>query len=345
MAPLNLAKAVTFFERGINAADGGNMDRAITAFKEALRIQPTYLEAKIALGQAYMDMGDEGAALEILLNAYAQCPTNPGVLAALGLVHFAMMEMDQAIGYWQQAFELSEEDLPPETAEEIGTTLSTALLMMEEYDGAARILAQLDHRLPNSLAVQTSYAEFYYAQQQYDDSLRHAEQAARLDAEDAEVQLLIGKIQLAREAYPLAFSALASARKLDPDLPGLDATLAQGYLQNDQYDEALKVADSLLQQDELDRDDLFSCALVYMTIGNAAQAESLLREILEDDPDDVDAGASMLSLAESTKNLPLLHWCRDYLGADDPDLQAAIDECIQRVKPGGKILRPQRKHR
>ena len=343
MVPLHLAKAVTLFERGVIAVENGKPERAVSAFKEALRMQPNYLEAKIALGQTLIELGDDEGALEILHNAYAQSPTNPGVLAALGLAHFALLEIEDAIGYWKQAFELSEEDLPAELAEEIGTTLCTGLQMMGEFEAAEGILAQLERRLPESVSVQFSAAEFFFTQQQFDNSLRHAERAVQLDAENAETYLLIAKIQLERKAIPLAFAALDSAQKYDPFLPGIEATRALLYLHNHEYDEALKIADAVIDEDELERDEIYNCAVVYATIGDTEQAEDLLREILEDDPDDIEAGTALVALAESSKNIPLLTWCRENITGDDPELQAAIDECIQRIKPAIKIVRPRMK--
>ena len=345
MVQLNLAKAVTCFERGIKHAERGNLDRAIASFEEALRIQPSYLEAKIALGQALIDQGESDAAIEILLDAQQQAPTDIKVLVALGLAHFSAMEIDEAVLYWEQAFKLGYEELPDTIMEDIGIPLVASLRMMEEYERAAAILAILERRFPQSAGVLLCAADLYLAQEALDDALRSARRAVELDAECADAYLLLGKIYLSREEPESAFAALTSARELDPELPGVDATLALEYLHREDTAEALRLADDVMSREELDRDEIFTCAVVYASTGQITKTDDLWREMLEEDPEDFEAFSALMALAVETKNLEILTWLRELFADEDPEVLAVIDACAREITPGRATLRARRKLR
>ena len=77
--------AVVENNRGIELADDGKPDEAIAAFRKAIRIQPTFAEARANLGAALLGWEDMGAAMAELAEAIRIEPTLAAAHVNLGI--------------------------------------------------------------------------------------------------------------------------------------------------------------------------------------------------------------------------------------------------------------------
>ena len=134
-----------FFNRGNDCLNKGELESAISHYKNALKIRPELAEAHCNLGIVYKNLGDNKSAIECYenalkinpdyLNAHMKfglflmesgnlvraenCfkkviqinPSNSAARVNLGNIHLAKLELDTAYDYYKRAFELNPEEI------------------------------------------------------------------------------------------------------------------------------------------------------------------------------------------------------------------------------------------
>ncbi len=88
IAPQPVSRAATAadrLERGTWLARNGSLDEAIAAFREALALQPGYVDALYNLGVTLLDKGELGEAVEILRKATSAAPNHGLAQRSLGI--------------------------------------------------------------------------------------------------------------------------------------------------------------------------------------------------------------------------------------------------------------------
>ncbi len=88
IAPQPVSRAATAadrLERGTWLARNGSLDEAIAAFREALALEPGYVDALYNLGVTLLDKGELGEAIETLQRATAESPNHGLAQRSLGI--------------------------------------------------------------------------------------------------------------------------------------------------------------------------------------------------------------------------------------------------------------------
>jgi len=90
---------------GIGAISLGNKDydNAIRFFEFALKLNPNFNEALVAMGTAYYYKQDHVNAITYLKNAISLSPNNPRALYLIGALSYDVKKYDLAIYFYQQA--------------------------------------------------------------------------------------------------------------------------------------------------------------------------------------------------------------------------------------------------
>ena len=87
------------FEQGESLSQGGDskkMTEAISHFERAVQLAPDYVEAKLKLGTAYMDLGEWAKAEKVLVAASQAHPQEPNLLFALGELYLQEKKTKEA---------------------------------------------------------------------------------------------------------------------------------------------------------------------------------------------------------------------------------------------------------
>ena len=85
--------------------ESGGLDGALTAFKLAAEINPSFMEAHANLGETYLQCKQIDAALRQLQWAVQLHPTEPWLLRTLALAHRKRREKIPALAeWWSTAF-------------------------------------------------------------------------------------------------------------------------------------------------------------------------------------------------------------------------------------------------
>jgi len=87
------------FEQGESLSQGGDskkMADAISHFERAVQLAPDYVEAKLKLGTAYMDLGEWAKAEKVLVAASQAHPQEPNLFFALGELYVQQKKTKEA---------------------------------------------------------------------------------------------------------------------------------------------------------------------------------------------------------------------------------------------------------
>lgn len=204
----------------------GKHQQAVEAYQQVIQIQPDYSDAHYNLARTYLKLGLREKATEIMsyfedlrrtdpLLRQAQLwvkqyPDDPRGYHNLGLVYEARRLYDQAIEFYQHALILSP-DLAA-TCYNLGLVYSRLDRLREAIEAYRRAI-QLDGQLAighNNLALLLIVTE-------PDQALKHAQQAVRLQPENANYLDTLGEIYYHLKRYREAKQAIDQAMALDPE--------------------------------------------------------------------------------------------------------------------------------
>src|SRR5260221_8210720 len=84
-------------QEGVQAADKGEVDKAVKAFQAALKIDPNYVDAMANLGFVYMDQQNFNEALDAFRKVIRVNAKHVEAHDALGTIHALQNKFDAAI--------------------------------------------------------------------------------------------------------------------------------------------------------------------------------------------------------------------------------------------------------
>ena len=239
-----------------NISSYGSLPQAEGLFKEALAIDPNFLDAKVDLALVYYQQGDTGLitwavadsqARPLLEQVVKQDPDNPRALAHL------------AIAGWQSlAFTLGPND---------PRSLEAAQAMRETIELAPNV-----PELFSTLSIASAFA------QRNDESLFWLEQGLAVDPLSARLLLSKGRILLgvlgrAEEAA----AAFDKARQSAPDWTAIDLASADAAFAMDDITAGVRWYLRAMQMDPRDHEIPAMTVRVYAGLGMAEEADEMVQ--------------------------------------------------------------------
>jgi tetratricopeptide (TPR) repeat protein len=113
-AGLNFEKVATrfsdhpevFYNLGVSLMRSGDIDRAIPALEQALKLKPDMVEAQFAIGECYFNKGDKEKAEEAFARSTELQPSNGRAFYNLGIIYYRMDSLDEALESFKKSTEL-----------------------------------------------------------------------------------------------------------------------------------------------------------------------------------------------------------------------------------------------
>lgn len=99
-------KAKELVEKGNKMDDAGKTEKAMSAYKSAIKLNPQSFEANFNLGFAQLKSGDHVAAETSLKAATALDPKDSEAFKLLGVACIKQGKQDEALGAWKTSLEL-----------------------------------------------------------------------------------------------------------------------------------------------------------------------------------------------------------------------------------------------
>ncbi|MPY86927.1 MAG: tetratricopeptide repeat protein [Luteitalea sp.] len=212
----------------------GRTDPAIVAFQSALACDGSLADAQVALGDAYLQRGDENrslAAYEAVLRAQ---PDHRLALRAAAALYLKHELHEKTVPVLERLVELEPKDV------QVQADLAAAYAAtgrMQEAEHTFRGVLKVD---PNHASALVGLGNVYLHTSREHDAIPFLKRAAALARSAYEPYYLLGVAHNRLGEYGEAATALEEARRLNPTQPAIYYQLGQTYRRLDRKDEQKK---------------------------------------------------------------------------------------------------------
>ena len=302
--------------RGSRLQQQGDIESAASAFREAVDIEPGRIDAISSLALAYLRLGRPSDAVPWLAKARDAAPGHPGVAYLLGLAHFQAGSFAEAVDELDRAIASQPANIQARHLRAL------SLLKVGELERGIRALEGVVGSDPSNRQATLTLASAYTKSGQVGQAEAVVRQ--RLQADESREALLVrGSVLLAkrmhRDALALFERALGGGQAL-PTLhsqtgvallyegrreraadefraelainPGdFNANAFLGWLvhQDGESDRALELLRAAHRQNETDTGVQYLLAQVHSSRGSWGEAEGLLEQVVEAQPEFIPA--------------------------------------------------------
>lgn len=157
-------------QAGLRAQRAGDLPQALTAFAEAVRLDPKLTPARVYLGAALLASGKTAAAIVQLERAVALLPRDPQIRLQLAVAYERADDLLAAVEQLRQAAELAPNDT------EFAYQLGRAYLRLSEWS-----VERMKSLNPHSARAYQVLGESYGAQGAAEKALDALDKAAQAD--------------------------------------------------------------------------------------------------------------------------------------------------------------------
>lgn len=262
---------------------------------EVLNLRPDFVKATVLLSKIRLARGDKEGARKVLSEAVAAHPNDPLLRSSYARL---LMESEEPARAYEQYAKLIQ--ITPDDAEATFSAAAVAM-QLEHWEDARKHLLRL-----RELRKRESEAAYYLG---WIEEINKRPDAAlewyyKVDESELQTDALIRVSRLLAKEGQLnrARDLLQRLRAQDPDRSAdiylVEAELLRGL---EQYDEALAVYNEGLRENANDGDLLYARAMLQVSRGKLEPAEADLRQVLVQEPENVDAlNALGYTLADMT---------------------------------------------
>ena len=296
---------------------------AKAAFKEAIRLEPGFVDAQLRMAQIDLQGRDFKAAISTLESIVEKQPKLAQPYLLLGTAHLAKNEANKALDVFQQFASLSPKD--PRWPYFVGIALraqgkpAEARLQFE----AALALA------PGYLDPLTQLVQMDLADKKPDDAVKRVkEQIAQAPKTEAGLQYLLGRVYQAQNDAKLAEAAYKKAIELNPEISGAYLALGQLYASGGKEQEALAQFQDALKVNHKHQMAPMLTGIIYTTRGGMPQAQTYFEKVMEVTPNFAPAANNLAYIyfefgGDKEKAFQLARKANE-LAPEDPQIQDTL---------------------
>lgn len=250
--------------------EGGHLDAAVTALRQALALNPDNAAAHLMLARCYLEQGKVGPAERAAQSAARLNPNNASLANLLGLIAERSGQHEQALGFYHRARQLDDAVLDYLIAE-------------------AECLAVLGRA---------------------DESLALLEEALVRYDNDPSIHALMGEIALCRGEKSKAFGHFQSALAGGTANPIIVEQYAMLAADMGRFSDAVNALDRLSpkRKAELSPSARRTLARCYLQLAKTEQANALLNELIRTDPNDLAAWRLLAESALARTDVGAMRW-------------------------------------
>jgi len=211
------------FFMGLDHYRAKQLDQSIIDFSSAAACNPSYVDAKIALGDALVEHGDDRRALEAYEAALKLRPDDPDALRTAARLYLRHELNSQAVPLLQRLVQVK----PHDVAAEID--LGTAYAATGQFQKAERELTEVRRTGPHNPEVLVPLAAIDLKTNRARDAVPLLLEAAHVAPDQYKPHYLLGSAYNRTGEFQSAAKELELAAKLDPTNSDVQYQLAQAY--------------------------------------------------------------------------------------------------------------------
>lgn len=231
---------------GLALSGNRRYDEAIEALNTALELDPIQLQAHVALGDAYLKLGDLSEAEAAYYRALKIRPEFANALEGLGRLEEAKADEAKAVQFYERAI-ASNRGFP-----EAYASLGDLYLRRDRLDEAVRLLKEAVSVRPDFAPGLNLLAQAYARLGLQNEAIATIRKAIELEPKNAGHRATLGRILLDLGLTARAEEAFREAIERDPGLPEAREGLAELDRRRGDYAAAIAGLDAILADDRTD---------------------------------------------------------------------------------------------
>jgi tetratricopeptide (TPR) repeat protein len=219
---------------------------ALDALVIALDLDPDHLQSLVAVGDAYLKLGDLSEAQASYYSALKYRPEYSAALDGLARVHEARAENDQAIELFKRAISSNRGFAPAYTH------LGDLYLRVEQFEEAVDLLEEAVQVRPDFAAGLNRLSLAYGRLGLINEAIATIQKALEIEPNNAEHPAALGRLALDQGSLSAAEAAFRDSLALDPAQPWALYGLAEVARRRGNYELSLERVDAALADPRLD---------------------------------------------------------------------------------------------
>lgn len=310
--------AADFNTLGIHYYHQGAVDRAIEAFKSAVKLEPFHKASKHNLHQLYrekalnaMNSKDYSSATKIFERMIQLNPLDSRSYTLMGDRYAQADDFTSAIQYYQKALELNPVSrLTQRGLARCYNNYGVTLRNSQQWDKAITAYRKALELQPAFHIARTNLSDAYW---QKANSLRNSGEVEKaidtylelqeLNPTDTRISSLLGELYLKKRNYSAAVTAFHNVYLAEPKAPQARHNLVAAYHQTAQnlidqrnYQSAINLLQKAVVLAPSEPNIRVSLAHAYQNIGNYQGAQIQLTQVLKDKPNNQQATTEQINL-------------------------------------------------
>ena len=217
------------------------IDEKLIALKNAIKLEPQNVEARLLLGETYLNQGFASGAVKELEKAYELSGNKTKLVPLLARAYILTSSDEEVLDLNKHV-----NSLPNETAVHYLAYKTLAEIRLGNLDNAKSSVEQANILLPDSAFSLLAQAYFDMAEGNLYNAENNAQKLLTIIPEQKDTILLLGQVNTALNEHAEATVYYTQYAKLQPKSSIVVMFLAQSLLKEEKYQEAEKYADTIL---------------------------------------------------------------------------------------------------
>ncbi|MDY6940921.1 MAG: tetratricopeptide repeat protein [Cyanobacteriota bacterium] len=297
-------------------SDRGQVNTAISTYRNLLERQPELADARLALGQLYERQGQEAEAIGEYRRGLHRSPGKLALWLHLGNCYYRGQDLERATDCYQRAIDLKPDYI--RALYQLGMVLherGELEAAARSYQAAIGYCAAGDRENPDYANAYNNLGCIFVALGQFDRALEVYGGAQKISPHSPALHNNLGQLWFVRGNLDRAIAAYRRAVKLEPQNGLFHHNLGQALQRQDRHSEAIAAFDKAIALDPDRLEAYDDCARSRMAVGQFGEAFAYLAYILQQQP----------------------HWVEGYVGHRSPE--ESEDELEQARAACGEFLR------
>lgn len=277
---IHLNSFLAYYYLGSSLIAERRYGEAIDPLKVALDLQPDYIQAHLALGTAYLKLGDAAEARAEFLRVLDTQPNYAAAHDGLGQLFESIGKDDAAEKQYRQALSINI------AFADAYTHLGDLYLRKERVDEAIDLFLK-------SISVKPDFSKGYirlgsaFARlRMYDEAIAATRKSQSLTPNDPDPYVALARIYLELQSYQRAESQIQAALALDHNHPGAHIMLSQLKVAREDFPAAEEVLQGLLERGIEDAQMRRAVSDALVEVRADAERHAALLEAIEAQPEE-----------------------------------------------------------
>jgi tetratricopeptide (TPR) repeat protein len=264
-----------FFETGKRLAAEKRYVEAILQFRNALKLDDKYAEARVQLAETFAASGNAEGAYREYQRAADLLPNDPAVQTRAATMLFMAGQFEDVRTRAQAILKKNPKDLDAQIL------YANALVGLKDLEGGVEQIEDAIQIDPSNAATYTNLALLKLAQGQRDAAEAAFKRAVDLDPKSLKARMALVYFQMSSGNIPLAERSLIEALALDPKDPLTNRALAALYVATGRSALAEKPLKTVVEATQSARAK-FALADYYIRLKKTADARGVLDPLVKD---------------------------------------------------------------